>query len=823
MQKYSSYILSLLIVVLAVILYANSFGPLASLQKSIDRMLVEWTSDEGEPKHIVIVAVDEYAQDMFGAWPWDRDRIADLLAATAAGEPKVLVANFELTDDADQDSAGHTKVLADQLSWMTNVVLPYDIAVAQFRSGKTSNPDFLFERSVTVANQLGLLDEDKTPIVRKIFLPSERLLQWKPHLGFEYTMPDDDRVLRHEPLLMHYEGYYYPSLTLAAATAFLEVPLEEVTIHESGLIELGDEQEIHSYRTTEMMINFATAQEFRRFSAAEVLEPEFDRSVFKDKLILVGVTDPAHEDMWLTAHGERLPRLLVRAAAIENIINDNLLKVRRDHAGVDMLILFLVGGLFAYILPMIRLRKRILFLGAALVLAAAGNYALVAYANTLALSVYLLLELTLLLIVAAPLIDSDLLKGEQATKSGKKRAAPKVEIKKDAKQKPSTQEIAAAPVSVVKDKPNDSVNVPTAAMPDARDDSPIDYQALDLDGVTLGGDPAGQDPNQPTEHAPVAADNGPISTEEPVIVGASDSSGDIFDGPPDFNESGGLNETPTDLRSLGRYQILGTLGKGAMGHVYKGIDPAINRPVALKTIRLDFVNDPQEMEELKERLHREAQAAGKLSHPNIVTIYDVGSDGTLQYIAMEYLEGQTLEQMIKRKTKFNFKIIAQVIIQICGALDYAHSHGIVHRDIKPANVMVMKDYRVKVMDYGIARVDSSSMTKTGIAMGTPNYISPEQLQGLEVDHRADLFSLGVVMYELLLGRRPFKGENITSLIYSILNHHPEKPSNVDPDIPLLFDNIISKALQKQPRERYQRAGEIMRDLSDFVESFNVTR
>ena len=264
----------------------------------------------------------------------------------------------------------------------------------------------------------------------------------------------------------------------------------------------------------------------------------------------------------------------------------------------------------------------------------------------------------------------------------------------------------------------------------------------------------------------------------------------------------------------------GILGKGAMGLVYKGVDPAINRPVALKTIRLDFVNDPDEMAELKERLYREAQAAGKLSHPNIVTIYDVGSEGHLQYIAMEYLDGQTLEDMIKKKVKFNYRIIAQIIMQICSALEYAHDKGIVHRDIKPANIMIMKDYQAKVMDYGIARVDSSSMTKTGIAMGTPNYISPEQLKGQKSDHRADLFSLGVVMYELLLGRRPFKGENITSLIYSILNNNPEKPSNINPQIPLLFDRIIDRTLKKNVDERYQKASEIMADLSDFVEAFS---
>ncbi|MBI5265899.1 MAG: serine/threonine protein kinase, partial [candidate division Zixibacteria bacterium] len=158
---------------------------------------------------------------------------------------------------------------------------------------------------------------------------------------------------------------------------------------------------------------------------------------------------------------------------------------------------------------------------------------------------------------------------------------------------------------------------------------------------------------------------------------------------------------------------------------------------------------------------------------------------------------------------------------VCSALTYAHERGIVHRDIKPANIMVLPDYSIKVMDFGIARIDSNSMTKTGIAMGTPNYISPEQLRGLATDRRADLFSLGVVMYELLLGRRPFRGENITSLIYSIMNVEPEKPSSVNPHVPMLFDLVIGRALKKDPAERYQKASEIVADLQAFVESFSA--
>jgi predicted Ser/Thr protein kinase len=322
--------------------------------------------------------------------------------------------------------------------------------------------------------------------------------------------------------------------------------------------------------------------------------------------------------------------------------------------------------------------------------------------------------------------------------------------------------------------------------------------------------PAGVEPLQDES---ISLEPNPLPSDDAVRAADSQAveSADSFG-------SGKLGDSD-GIRNLGRYQVVDVLGKGAMGTVFRGIDPAINRPVALKTIRLDFVSDHEEMGELRDRLFREAQAAGKLSHPNIVTIYDIGSEQNLQYIAMEFLRGQTLENLIKKKVQFSYKIIAQIITQICRALQYAHDQGIVHRDVKPANIMVLPDYSVKVMDFGIARVDSSSMTRTGIAMGTPNYISPELLQGKDVDRRCDIFSLGVVMYELLSGRRPFKGENLTSLIYSIINDDPPPPSSINENIPPLLDHITGKALCKNPVERYQKAQDIITALSDFVGSF----
>ncbi len=812
MNKYSSYILYLLTSVFVVILYANGFGPLENLQQSLDDFLCQVTSKEGIRPNVIKIEIDGRSQDEYGPWPWNQDRIADLLAAAAAGEPKAIAVRFDLSEDATQDSAGYTNILAGQLTWIDNVVLPYDIALATYRSDKTNNTKYLFEHSVTVDNKVGILSENSSLLVRKVFLPAEKLLQSKPKVGFDYVQPDQDRILRHEPTIMNFDGYYYPSLSLLTAATYLGVPASQIEVIEGKEINIGSKVSIPINSKGEFYINFAPQNSFTTISAADVLSEDFNRTRLKDKALLIGPDVFIDRETFTTPVDPSASRLTIDANIIENIINQNFVVPKEKQPLTDMAILFLLGAICAFVLPQVNLSYRMVILFIGFIILANVNYFLISSFSIITNTIYIALEL-LLFMGVAPILDSSLLSGEEEEETDSDRPLPKINISQEIEKE--------APVREIISSPNDQENLHTAAISDSQEIYPDDHQAVNLD-VSLEKTSAtpsdGLNPNMESTSA------------QPEIISSKGNSDNISE--PDgldeesiaSSESQPLSEiklSADNAKNLGRYQITGVLGKGAMGLVYKGVDPAINRPVALKTIRLDFVNDPEEMAELKERLFREAQAAGKLSHPNIVTIYDVGSEGHLQYIAMEYLEGQTLEDMIKKKTKFNYRIIAQIIMQICAALQYAHEKGIVHRDIKPANIMVLKDYKVKVMDYGIARIDSNSMTKTGIAMGTPNYISPEQLKGQAVDRRADLFSLGVVMYEMVLGRRPFKGENITSLIYAITTQDPKMPSTINPQIPLLFDHIIGRALKKNPNERYQKASEIAANLSDFVESFSI--
>jgi hypothetical protein len=261
---------------------------------------------------------------------------------------------------------------------------------------------------------------------------------------------------------------------------------------------------------------------------------------------------------------------------------------------------------------------------------------------------------------------------------------------------------------------------------------------------------------------------------------------------------------------------VGELGRGAMGAVYRALDPLIDREVAIKTL---LPNLPQEVvDEVRERFIREARSAGRLSHPNIVTIYDVGEQDGIAYIAMELLKGHSLLQVLKHPQRLAFTTIANLIAQVADALDMAQQHDIVHRDVKPANIMVDNAGRVKLTDFGVAYVPASTITGNGTALGSPRYMSPEQVTGTALDARSDIFSLGVVLYELLTKRTPFEHEGDTT-IFALMNRIASTPHppmrEVDPSVPAAFEHIVDRALAKRPAERYPRAGEMARDLRDF--------
>jgi serine/threonine-protein kinase len=277
--------------------------------------------------------------------------------------------------------------------------------------------------------------------------------------------------------------------------------------------------------------------------------------------------------------------------------------------------------------------------------------------------------------------------------------------------------------------------------------------------------------------------------------------------------------TPT---KLGRYEIVDEIGKGAMGVVYLARDPLIGRLVALKTFRIGYSVRDQELEQFRARFIREAQSAGILSHPNIVTIHDVveESEEGLAFIAMEYVRGTNLKALLQGDQPLSLPFVVDVIAQVADALDYAHSHRVIHRDVKPANILITADNRVKITDFGIARLDTSNLTQEGQLLGTPNYMAPEQIQGKDVDHRADLFALGVVLYEMLTRHKPFQGENLTVVSHRIVYDHFTPPREYLREMPPGIEPVLNRALEKDPARRYQRAKEMVDELRRLAGSLS---
>jgi serine/threonine-protein kinase len=268
-------------------------------------------------------------------------------------------------------------------------------------------------------------------------------------------------------------------------------------------------------------------------------------------------------------------------------------------------------------------------------------------------------------------------------------------------------------------------------------------------------------------------------------------------------------------QKLGRYEITSVVAQGAMGTVYKAMDPLIERVVAIKTINIDL--SQEELAGFEERFYREARAAGQLNHPNIITIYDVGKTDHIAYIAMEFLDGQSLREILDSGVVMPIERIVKITGQVAKGLAYAEKFSIVHRDIKPANIFITRNGLVKITDFGIAYSPSASRTVAGMVFGSPKYMSPEQVEGKPVDGRSDIFSLGVLLYEMLAGRPPFVGDNISTVMYRIVNEMPTPPSQINSRTPAGFDQIIAKALAKLPENRYQNAKEFANDLARYKE------
>ncbi len=825
LRKFSGFILYVLITILMISLYAGKYGFLERLDLRMQDAMFKLRGSISPQEDIIIAGIDEKTLDQIGKWPWSRDRLAQLVFAISQASPKVLVLDIFLGEEIDEDTSGRTQLLADEVYYSENVILPIYFNLSEVGMSPTPSPPAVLRSALAQVNDL---DPEVSVSAKQVYCPDKLLLGSASDFGHINITYDPDNQIRREPTLIEYDGYLYPSLALQTARRYLGIDRTEVGLLKEGL-NLGGSL-IPTDRKKQMMINYHGPNlTFDRVSALDILNGETASRAFSDKIVLVGLT-AVESKTWVKVPSYGALNEVERIAnVVENIIRHNSL--RPLSAGWNLLILIMIGVFCALVLPKVSLTYRIVILLVFLFVMFNLNYILFSSFGILTKPLYPISELLVFLAVAALIKPKRAQKEEREEWPGTEEIRPedKTEWDHTIPEKQHKELKEKVQTRAVPGTPNSGEPPPDSAEPaDESASEKIGTEEKTMVMSTPPGSPLAQKgtppvPERTPERIPDIQAGEEVST---VSTPATPSPGPQATGSPSEETPKDIPKKSTDHLSLtqfGRYKILELIGKGGMGTVYKGLDPALDRLVALKTIRLDFAVSADEVSELKERLVREAKAAGKLSHPNIVTIYDVGEEEGLQYIAMEYLSGYTLESFIKKKKELNYRIVAKIIMQVCAALNYAHQKGIVHRDIKPANIMLLEDFAVKVMDFGIARLATSSMTKSNVALGTPHYISPEQLEGRPADKRSDIFSLGVVIYEFLTGDKPFKGESISSLMYNILNNTPTSPSALDEKTPVVFDRIISRAMAKNPEERYQDSEEIERTLREFISSFVVTR
>lgn len=776
-KNYLDYSIYAGIVLLSILIYLASPAWMNQANLYIQDEMMGERKIHDPGADVVIVAIDDSSLTNLGKWPWDREILAQLIWTVNLAKPKTIGLDLNLSLDVTQDTLGHTQLLAEIVKEVGNVVMPIYFSFSEVGMDFPETPIFITKSAwdFNLNEEMGLNLPTGT---KRVFYPDPKIAKTAYRLGHVNLFPGKGNKIRDEKLFLEYGGKIYPSFAFQIAQRYVRA---EASIKDGNRLFLKD-YSVPMEKNGDFRINYNGPNgTFRHFSAWKVLNGKINATDLYDKAVLVGLTNSLNTNRILTpASIEEMDEVERVANVVENLIHKNFLTNMKLSSLWNILIAMVIGIFCAASFPRVTwvYRWAVVVILVFMVIYLIPNFLLSSF-NLLSQPSYHILELVLFAI-SAPLIDYTKPPIQKKREEKEFEEEEEKEKEKDEERYVSPVELAAAPVRVIKEQEH-------------------------TDKFEVG---SPKNNVSPAEDSDAAFSSSELSVEK--MTKSTTSSLD-------------KSTSHIGIKQFGRYKILGLLGKGAMGTVYKGEDPAIGRPVALKTIRIDFSEDEEEVNELRERLMREAQAAGKMSHPNIVTVYDVGQEGDFQYIAMEYLEGYTLESYLRKKGELNYKILAKIIMQVCEALSYAHSKGIIHRDIKPANIMILDNFEVKVMDFGIARFGVSSMTQVGTAMGTPNYISPEQLEGKTADKRSDIFSLGVILYEFLTGQKPFKGESISALAYSIINDNPPSPSNINDKTPLIFDRVVAKAMAKDPNERYQNAEEITKTLKEFIASFVVNR
>ena len=790
---------------------ALQWGPLQLLEnKSYDLRARLRAKKPQAP--IVIVAIDDASIAQLGRWPWPRGYMAELMAQISSYGPALIGTNILYTEPDRNSGLDEVKALHEAAAKLganaavlgaieqTSKRLDNDalLAAALTSTQKVQLPLFF-----TLGEQAANTDPSMPEYLKKSsreFSASGRLLKATEvaapiqvfadpalSLGHINIMPDSDGTVRREPLTIYYQGRIFPSFALQAALQYLRIPLNNLSLA-NGRLTAG-QLSIPVDAKGRMMISYSggfgsfTTYSFVDVAKGDLVKPEN----FKGKIVLIGPVATGIAGFTVTPFQSTFPGIEVMATVIENLLNNNIISQPAWARWAELGIMLLIGLFLALAMPRM---KAGLSAGIAGALLLAWNGAAVWLFMSQGLWLGMVGPTLLLAIGYTAQVSMRFMVTE---KRNELVESDSIETNKMLGLSFQGQGLLDLAFEKFRKCPVDDETVKDL----------LYNLALDFERKRMFNKSAAV-----YEHILTAGDYKDIKQRIATMKVAGETM--IFGGPARREGTiiAGPGGVTVSAPTIGRYEIQKELGRGAMGVVYLGKDPKINRLVAIKTVRFDEV-DPDLLEETKKRFFREAEAAGTLNHPNIVTIYDVGEEEDLAYVAMELLDGSDLTPYIKKDNLLPHKELLRIIGCVAEGLAFAHDKGIVHRDIKPANIMLLKDGSVKIADFGIARITTSSATQTGTVLGTPSYMSPEQVAGQKVDGRSDLFSLGASMYELLCGQKPFTGDSIAALMYAIANKPPVLITQVDPQVPQCCAYIAHRMMVKELDKRYQSGREVL--------------
>lgn len=842
MKKYlqSDWIIGLVIMLLCMLAAITDLNRDIEL-KGYD-LGVRFSSTKAANQDVVIIKIDEASLQEKGGWPWPRDILAEATRKLAAARPAVI--GYVLPLDREQSAHGleyiqelqslvkekygsnferikrllnkakikmdTDQVFASSLKRAGRVVL----AIPFLDSKKSADPVFGLAEHAQRYRLLGVrgINTEKSswknwfvpePLLstEKVYSPIKKLVRQAGGAGTLYLGVDKSHI-RTEPLVIKYGQDYVPSFVLMMATRNRALSTRSIKVElKKHQVFIGQDQ-IKVDNKLRIYPKFYRGNKnqsaFPEYSIKDVLNGSVSKNKLRNKTILIGVTAPQHALPQLTPIGEVMAPVRVIAHKVSSLLNDELYEIPDWILAVQLIILLVIGLYLMFLLPRFRMSTGMAVSGF-LVIAILNIHfiSMVAQSTWLPMMTPLLaLVVGHLVLASKKFVDSHL-------------SVIKLELSQ-ANQLLGQSFHSQGQFDQAMEKYRKCI-VNTSLL-EQMYNLGLDYERKRQFNKAIPVFEAIQ------THAPKFRD-----VEERLARNSEVSNAIVLGGSNASSANGTLvvSQTGMEKPMLGRYQIDKEIGRGAMGMVYLGHDPKIGRTVAIKTLMLSQEFEGDKLVEVKDRFFREAETAGRLNHPNIVTIYDVGEDQDMSYIAMDYLKGFDLLAYTKQGALLPATEVIDVIIKVADALDYAHEQKVVHRDIKPANIIYDKETGVlKVTDFGVACLTDTSKTKTGTILGSPSYMSPEQLAGKRVDGRSDMFSLGITMYQLLTGELPFVGESLASLMYKIANEKHPDIRMFNPELPACVAKIINKSLHKDIDRRFQTGSQMVGALRRCKVRFN---